>query len=231
MSVDFVASMTGRSGSSGNYSAEASSSFPIESSKTAPFFPPVCLTSHWDPTAMLRRIVPQGPSVPLPMDFRPWSKVCLNYRTAGPIEDAAAPAPPAGMVFGPGGEFYPPSRYSSAIDNESRLRRLDRPLGTCDKDQYEPNKRGDMYVGGLLVPRTYVPTSKMVDELSMPKVLIRPTGGYVCRREDDSANIARSGLLFNNATKQDRYKQQRSHYDLKGVDGRQEGGNTAKELR
>lgn len=205
MSVDFVESMTGRGGSSGSYRAEASEGYPITSSTTKPFFPSVCLKSHWDPTAMLRRIVPQGPSQPLPTDFRPWVKVCMNYTTSGPAE-APSQTPP-GVVFGPGGEFYPNDRYAAAINDESLLRRLDRPLGTCEESQYEPNKSGDMYNPGILVPRYGAPSSKMVSELAMPRALIRPEGGYLCRAQDDARNLAKAPQLFNNPTKQQRFKE------------------------
>jgi hypothetical protein len=175
-------------------------------STLTPFYPPVCLTYHWDPTAVLRRVVPQGPNVPLALDPRPWAKVCLEYVNSGQSSEQA-PAPPANMVFPSGGEFYPPGRYSSAIDNESLLRRLDRPLGTCDAQQYEPNFRGDMYVDNRLVPdRQQQPTTDMVKELAMPRALIRG-GPYDCRLEADQQNWARSGSLFNNATKQQRYNQ------------------------
>jgi len=175
-------------------------------STTQPFFPPVCLQYHWDPTAILRRVVPQGPPVPLALDPRPWAKVCLEYVNSGQSSEQA-PVPPANMVFPSGGEFYPPTRYSSAIDNESLLRRLDRPLGTCDAEQYEPNQRGDMYISNQLVPdRVYTPTTEMVKELAMPKALLR-AGLYDCRLDADKANWARSTSLFNNATKQQRYNQ------------------------
>lgn len=175
-------------------------------STTQPFFPPVCLQYHWDPTAILRRVVPQGPPVPLALDPRPWAKVCLEYVNSGQSSEQA-PAPPPNMVFPSGGEFYPPTRYSSSIDNESLLRRLDRPLGTCDAEQYEPNQRGDMYISNQLVPdRVYTPTTEMVKELAMPKALLR-AGLYDCRLDADKANWARSTSLFNNATKQQRYNQ------------------------
>jgi len=175
-------------------------------STTQPFFPPVCLQYHWDPTAILRRVVPQGPPVPLALDPRPWAKVCLEYVNSGQSSEQA-PVPPSNMVFPSGGEFYPPTRYSSAIDNESLLRRLDRPLGTCDAEQYEPNQRGDMYISNQLVPdRVYTPTTEMVKELAMPKALLR-AGLYDCRLDADKANWARSTSLFNNATKQQRYNQ------------------------
>jgi len=210
MSVDFVESMTGRGGSSGSYQAEASEGYPIRASTTKPFFPAVCLKSHWDPTAMLRRIVPQGPSQPLPTDFRPWVKVCMDYTTSGPTEGSVMQTP-TGMVFGPGGEFYPNDRYAAAINNESLLRRLDRPLGTCDEKQYEPNRNGDMYNPGILVPRYGAPSSKMVSELAMPRALIRPGGGYECRARDDKRSTARAQQLFNNPTKQQRFKEYQLH--------------------
>ena len=175
-------------------------------SSTQPFFPPVCLTYHWDPTAVLRRVVPEGIPVPLALDPRPWAKVCLEYVNSGQSSELA-PTPPKDMVFPSGGEFYPPTRYSAAIDNESLLRRLDRPLGTCDAQQYEPNQRGDMYVDNRLIPdRQYAPSTDMVKELAMPKALLR-AGPYDCRLEADKNNWSRSTSLFNNATKQQRYNQ------------------------
>ena len=111
---------------------------PIEPATTKPLFPPVCLKYHWDPTMILSRTLPQGPSVSLPLDPRPWTKVCLSYVNSGDSQEQA-PMPPPSMVFPSGGEFYPPNRYSQAIGNESLLRRLDRPLGTCDAVQWEPN--------------------------------------------------------------------------------------------
>jgi hypothetical protein len=128
----------------------------------------------------------------------------MNYTTSGPEE--AAPLPPAGMVFGPGGAFYPPGRYAAAIGDESLLRRLDRPLGTCEGDEFRANERGDMYVPGINVPKYNTPTSKMVSELAMPRVLVGNSGAYRCRQEADTKNIQRSQLMFNNATKQQRYK-------------------------
>ena len=182
------------------------SSASFQSTGPTPFFPPVCLTYHWDPTAVLRRILPQGSPVPLALDPRPWAKVCLEYVNSGQSSEQA-PVPPPNMVFPSGGEFYPPTRYSSSIDAESLLRRLDRPLGTCDAQQYEPNMRGDMYKDNTLVPdRPRKPSTEMVRELAMPQALLR-AGPYDCRLEADQANWARSTSLFNNATKQQRYNQ------------------------
>jgi len=176
--------------------------YPIQSSTTTPFFPSVKLSSHWDPTKIYKRSVPDA-LVPLPVDFRPYTKVCLEYRTSAAGQEN--PQISDNVVFPGGGEIYPPDRYTRAIDNESLLRRLDRPLGTCDDKQYEPPQNGDMYVDRLLVPRSAKPPSKFVEEISMPQALLR-AGTYHCRSEADERNWARSPRLFNNSTKQDRYR-------------------------
>jgi len=94
--------------------------------------------------------------------------------------------------------------YTAAIDNESALRRLDRPLGTCDEDQYYPNKGGDMFNQRLLLPRRITTDSSKISELALPRVA-RTIKEYECRARDDVVNMALSGRRFNNATKQDRY--------------------------
>jgi hypothetical protein len=175
--------------------------FPFENSKTSPMYPPVCLKTHWDPTQMLRHIVPQAnQNVAVPVSFRPYTKVCMEYKTTGPTE--GLPYTPDNLVFPPGSDKYPPSRYIDAIGAESQLRRLDRPLGTCEKDQYLPPIRGDMYNPEVMRPdrRIFGNESRMIQELAMPRVLIHQ-GPYHCRKEADLQNIAASGNLFNNATK------------------------------
>jgi hypothetical protein len=93
----------------------------------------------------------------------------------------------------------------AAIDDESQLRGLDRPLGTCEKDEFLPNPRGDMYNSSLLVPKTIRTSPREIEEVSFSKVLING-GPYDCRNNNDKLNISLSDNLFNNATKQDRYK-------------------------
>lgn len=176
--------------------------YPIKGSKTTPFFPAVCLSSHWDPTKIYKRSVPES-LVPLPLDFRPYTKVCLEYRTSAAGQ--MAPQIADNVVFPQGGNMYPPDRYLRAVDKESLLKRLDRPLGTCDDKQYLPPENGDMYVDRMLVPRSARPPSQFVEEISMPKALIR-AGTYNCRTKADQRNWDRSTRLFNNSTKQDRYR-------------------------
>ncbi len=178
---------------------------PIGDQGPADFYPPVCLKTHWDPTTILRRTLPSGAALALPLDPRPWTRVCMQYTTAG--EQERAPDVPASVVLPSGGQFYPPGRYQAAIDEESQLRRLDRPLGTCEGNQWEPSLRSDMFNAHVLVPDRAPPADPTrVHEISFPRALLR-TGPYDCREANDRAAVAMtSDFIFNNATKQDRYK-------------------------
>lgn len=179
------------------------STVPLTAEGPSPFYPPVCLKTHWDPTAILRRTLPST-YVPQALDPRPWTRVCMEYTTTGPEEAAPSVSPDA--VLPTGGQFYPTSRYTGAIDEESQLRRLDRPLNKwCETNQFEPNPTGDMFDARVLVPRNQTVDPRRIAEVSMPKVLLN-IGPYDCREANDKQNIALSDRLFNNTTKQDRYK-------------------------
>ena len=181
--------------------AQHNSQYPFENIE-GNLFPPVCLKTHWDPTRMLKHIMPQQ-KVALPQDFRPWVKVCKNYVTSGPMVEA--PLPPKDMVFPTGGEFYPPGRYAQSIDKESMLRTLNNPLDKwCPTTQYIPSEDSTMYVAGSTVPDRKPIHSAFVNELAMPQALLR-TDIYTCRSANDTKYFERSGRLFNNPTKQDRY--------------------------
>jgi hypothetical protein len=181
--------------------SESVSSFPFAPVK-GNLFTPVCLRTHWDPTQMLRHVIPQQ-HVDLPLDFRPWTKICKNYVTSAPA--IPAPMPPKNMVFPTGGGFYPPGRYSANIDVESQLKTLNYPVDKwCPTDKYIPSQSSNMYVSGTTVPDRKSMSDAFVDELSMPQALLR-TDVYTCRSENDTKYFERSGRLFNNPTKQDRY--------------------------
>jgi hypothetical protein len=170
--------------------------FPSTSGKVAP----LTLCSHWDPTRMLSYILPDQ-RVQMPLSFRPLTKVCTEYVTTA----APEPLPATGStVFPSGSAFYPPDRYMQSIDNESLLRRQDRPLGISEKKQYIPNLQGDLFHSRVFLPSSSAPSSKMIDELSMPKVLLT-TGAYHCRAEQDRFNMARAPQVFNNSTKASKY--------------------------
>lgn len=183
---------------------EVPSEFPFNSAGSAnEMFPALCIRSHWDPTAMLRYILPQGNEQPLPMDFRPYVKVCKDYVTSAPAE--VAPMPPNSMVFPSGGEFYPPGRYSAAIDAESSLHWLDHRLDKwCPPRKYQMPKTTDIFTPNVTVPARNMPMTPIMSELAMPRVLLKD-GENHCRAENDTRLWERSPRLFNNPTKQDRY--------------------------
>lgn len=190
---------------------EAPSSVPIQSA-SGNMFPPICLSSHWDPTMIIKRTLPDR-QVDLPLDFRPYQKVCKTYRTSGPAE--VAPMPPKNMVFPQGGEFYPPGRYSAAIDNESVLRTLDHPLDRyCTARQYIVSPDSNMYKANYTVPKTAPSNSAMVQELAMPQAVLRESE-YYCRAANDEVLWGRSPRLFNNPTKQDKFGSE-TYYALPG---------------
>ncbi len=184
---------------------ERPSQFPFQDaqSENPSLFPPVCIRSHWDPSMILRRTLPQQ-QVATPLDPRPWTKVCLRYTTSQDFEEA--PRPSDNVVFPSGGTVYPPSRYREAIDHESELRRLDRPLGTCERDQYIPPTTGDMYVPNATVPGNRQASTRFVQELAFPMAAMRDEKPYDCVYDAQMAAFNRSSALpFNNATKQQRY--------------------------
>lgn len=165
-------------------------------------FPPVCIRTHWNPTAILTHTLPDQ-QVSLPMDFRPWTKVCKEYVTSGPIEQP--PIPPSSMVFPSGGGFYPPGRYATAIDTESELKELNRPLDKwCSAKKYRVSPESTLFNARATVPtRAGTRANHIVDELAMPRVLIN-LKEYGCRHNVDVENWNRSQLPFNNATRQAR---------------------------
>ena len=177
---------------------EAPANYPFKS--TSGTVPPLILCSHWDATKMLKYILPDQ-QIAMPLSFRPMTKICTQYVTTGPVE--ALPAT-GNTVFPSGGSLHPPNRYMAAIDNESLLRRQDRPLGISERKQYVPDLNGEMFQSRIFMANSSAPSSKMIDELSMPKVAIS-TGPYKCRAEQDVKNMAANERLFNNSTKQQKF--------------------------
>ena len=194
-----------------NTPSQSVSHYPFENVE-GNLFPPVCLRSHWDGTEMLRKYILPGQKVGLALDPRPLVKVCKEYRGD---PDVPAPEPPKNMVFPMGGSFYPPGRYSEAIDQESILRTLDHPLDRwCTDTQYIVPTTSNMYHSGSTVPDRKPISNAFISELAMPKVLLR-SENYNCRTENDQAYMERSPKLFNNATKTDRYGSEK-YYALPG---------------
>lgn len=180
------------------HTSEHPESYPISSSENPNLFPPVCIRSHWDPENIIRRTLPST-RVSLPLDPRPLTKVCMEYVTSSAFE--MAPHPPESTVFPSGGSFYPPTRYRNATDNESLLKGLDRPAGTCEKNQYLPKE--NLYIPNATVPARGKPNDRFVQELAFPMALMR-SSVYDCRSDEDLKAMSKNTRMFNNSTKQNR---------------------------
>jgi hypothetical protein len=176
--------------------------YPLQNEGPQDFFPPVCNQFHFDPTQVIKHVLPeQTYNIPLPLDPRPWTKVCLEYVNSTTNEPAPSIDP--NIAFPAGGFFQDPNRYLASVDSESQLRRLDQPLRKCDAGQYEPNPKGDMFNNRILVPTNPSKFSK-IPEIAMPKAVLT-MGPYACRAEADAINMEVSNKPFFNATKQERY--------------------------
>lgn len=183
---------------------------------TAEAFPPVCLRTHWDPTALTQHILPSQPlQQRLALDPRPSSKICTTYYNssmgdaplAKPIQETPleAPAslrggfpaqPPAtSATYLPGGAAslgFPYNVFNP--DQESDINLLNRPLTKCAEGRY--------------MPATYAPATNAVEGasqvfgLSPLAMTVRKEAG--CRRADDADAMRRSSRLFANPTRYDR---------------------------
>jgi hypothetical protein len=189
--------------------------FPIGDDKTLDPLTQYCAPRHWDPTMIFRYSVPGGMgdnSVSLPLDPRPWTKICLQYVNSSPAEPAP-PVPPT-MVIPGASEFYPPGRYSAAIQDESKLRRLDRPLNEdllpgrrgCFPQQYTMPQNSDALQQWSLLPPQIQPKSRMARSLADPPVLERD-GQYKCSEEAMVCDLKASPRFWNNFTKLSKYNQ------------------------
>ena len=197
-------------------SSATAAKYPIGNDTTLdPKLTSYCAPKHWDPTMIFRYSVPGGMntgSLPVPMDPRPWAKICLQYVNSGPAEPAP-PVPPTLVIPG-AGEFYPPGRYQEAINNESILRRLDRPLNQdllpgrqgCFPEQYVMPANSDALQQYSLLPPQRQPRTRMAKGLADPPVLERG-GQYKCSEEAMVCDLKATPRFFNNFTRLSKYNQ------------------------
>ena len=173
-------------------------------------FPPICVTSHWDPTVMSAHIMPAARPVHLALDPRPASLICTSYydTSAGdaPLPTSSSspsfsPAAVAGSVpFPPGGAArfgFPNAEYQGAIDRESDLFRMQEQLTKCAERRYL-GRPGTGHQTNI-VPGISGATAESLSPYAT--VVAESTG---CRSEDDAAAWARSARLFFNPTRYDR---------------------------
>lgn len=185
-------------------------------------FPPICLRSHWDPTAVAQMILPGNTTQQhdLAMDPRPASMICRQYYTTsagdtplassnhattflepipaplrgGPIRPAAATAQ---VPFPPGGAAGIGFPYAGFYPNaESDVLRLREHLTKCAEKRYIP-------IGGAPAPTTGLREVPGADQNPNIRANIVTTTTH-CRAEDDQEAWNRSSRLFFNPTRYDR---------------------------
>lgn len=178
-------------------------------------FPPACLRTHWDPTMVVKHVLPDSPLAPQALDLRPAAKICFAYHhtSAG---DAPLPPPPKSTVpatppqflgglhrpatgpaaWPPGGTAdlgFPYVGYRPGVETD--LFRIDEPLTKCAEKRYIPPN-------GTPAPHDSTNVVEGSQPVAPPEVLGGPHAG--CREEDDATAWARSDRLFFNPTRYDR---------------------------
>ena len=181
-------------------------------------FPPICLRTHWDPTAVSRQILPGAAQRNLAMDPRPAAMICKQYYTtsAGDAPLASYPAleqmqiphalrggmqrPDASeqqVPFPPGGAAglgFPYESYNPAA--ESDVLRLREHLTKCAEKRYVPH-------GSVPSPDMSMHNVPGADQHPNIAANIVKTSTN-CRAEDDAAAWNKSSRLFFNPTRYDR---------------------------
>jgi hypothetical protein len=180
-------------------------------------FPPLCLRTHWDPTAVSQMILPGAAQRQLVLDPRPASMICRQYYTTspgdGPIQssefqtmsipaslrggsnrpDAALPQVP----FPPGGAAglgFPYTGFNS--QTESDLLRLRETLTKCAEKRYIPPNG---------VPASDMGIHTILGADQTPHIVANVVKTSTnCRAEDDATAWERSSRLFFNPTRYDR---------------------------
>jgi hypothetical protein len=174
-------------------------------------FPPVCLKSHWDPSALSKYVLPQDLKIPLPVDPRPLFRNCVNYFNLTPITESTKeesvvrskldiPTQPGSGVRG-----VPYELYVKNIDKESDLF-LNHPQDQCDDDKWMAERDSDLFVNRHKPVPSASDDSGLVKvtELEKPLATITPNGPYKCRADVDQSAWGRSARVFNNPTREDR---------------------------
>lgn len=170
-----------------------------------------CAPPHWDANAIFRYSVPQDIQVSLPITPRPYAKICLEYKTSAPFEQA--PEVSDDFVVQGAANNFPPQRYIANVDAESALERLDRPLNRDPVPSdvpgipyFLPNEKGDMFNQRLLLNPTRPPLDNTMAELEIPKA-IRDINGYGCYNKELTCDVAFNNKMWFNATRLQKYNQ------------------------
>ena len=197
-------------------------------------YPPICLRTHWDPTMLVRHVLPERiDPYEQPLDPRQAVKISTAYYDQSPApssghtvltpENSRVPIPPALLmserqVYGPynGIPYLPPGgayskgvpfpAYQKTVGDESRLQLLNFPLSRCPTQKFTPTEED---VGKAKGQRGVPGATK--DTLSgsyynptSDNAPVPPRTMAGCREADDAEAWQRSSRVFFNPTKYDR---------------------------
>ena len=143
------------------------------------------------PDAMLPMGIPLDPSAP--------AKVCLNYVDARPMEVSDSAALMEAARNHPQFAFRPRGPAANQVDAESQLRRLDQRLS---KMQAVIAEDAPLYRNTVQPPQPIGVRADVLNAANPISTILRP-GSSDCRDAADLYATSRSGLRFNNATRQD----------------------------
>lgn len=193
-------------------------------------FPPYCISNAtWDPTRIVKNVLPDPNTqvAPQVLDPRQAVQVCRQYYTESPADslptdmllgetpleipaallgpteflrpDASklpAPVPPGGAA----GLNAPYSVWAAEVDREADLQRMNERLTRCKEYRYQPTPEQ------LIENQTNVLPDQPADlAYPQPARVLQATERAGCRDADDDLAWNRSGRLFFNHTRQDRY--------------------------
>ena len=211
--------------------SELSAMYPTGPQTAAEAFPPICLRSHWDPTMLVRHVLPEllNP-YEQPLDPRPSAKISTGYYNEGagdaPLsvpqpENSRVPIPPALLMserrpwtpytgspyLPPGGtasRSVPFAVYQQNVNTESDLQLLSYPLVRCPQGKFLPVAAD---IAAAQEQRDVQGAPKRPDGYYAPEMnnaVIPPRQVAGCREADDAEAWQRSSRLFFNPTKYDR---------------------------
>lgn len=179
-------------------------------------FPPACLRTHWDPTMVVKHVLPDlHVAAPLSYDPRPATRDCFFYNVGAPSGPAPAPKEPSeGLPPTPpqflGGLHRPESSVGSGVMPPGGAASLGFPYSgfkpMIETDLLRVNEPATKCAGNRYIPTGGVPPANISDRSVPGSVPPRePPAPYsACRAQDDAAASARSSRLFFNPTRYDR---------------------------
>jgi hypothetical protein len=153
-----------------------------------------------DPTEITRKFTFPGAmlGIGIPLDPAPYSRICTNYVSSSPLEDLDPSAMMETAQNYPQFAFRPRGPNSTQVDVESQLRRLDQRL---TKMQAVIAEDAPLFRNTVQPPQPEGVRQDVLNASNPISSIIRP--GAICRDTADAYAVQKSGLRFNNTTRQD----------------------------